>query len=429
MKRTHFISALFLSTCMLFAVPGISQEKILGKSSRKQPEWLGSNEKGFIIVSAKDPNLEGARKKSIDLVRQYMVEAVAVWVESETKQEKTEENKDNEFSISESFKTKTQIESADVHALHGVSISKTSDSYWEKIRNKKDKNEFYSFHLKYPFPEKDLNLLVNQYKEYDNNLTQELEGLLNSISKTKSVEELTNKKDAFKNLSEVFKDYRKEKTILGIHNIESIIKGLRFEVIELTTRILKLDLKSGDKVFKTSAQPKVTSECATILSVKTENDQWIVEYDSDGCYVDDENSLSLSINTGGRLINQKVPVDISKTLIEISVKGEIQFIETGNYGTTCNISIHSEYETPYKIDKLSLEWPKNQPVYFESINREFKGKGLHQLEINLNQDNMEDWQHCRKKYLCMLSGKIWYTNLNTNVQGSYSFNNVSYSIK
>ena len=428
MKRTNILCALFFTTCITSAVPGITQEKTLEKSSRKQPEWLSSNEKGFIIVSSKDPDLEGARKKSIDLVKQYMVEAVAVWVESETIQHKTEENIDNKFSVIERFESKTQIESADVPSLHGISISKSSDSFWEKIRIKKDKSEYYIFYLKYPFPESELNLLVEQYKEYDNNLTKELEELFISIPGTESVEVLENKKEALHNLSVVFKDYRNEKAILGIQTIETIIDGLRFEVIELTTQILKFGLRSGEKALKTSAQPKVTSDCATIESLKYENGYWIVEYDSEECYIDEINSLHLSLNSGGRLIKYDVLLDISKTIVDISIKGEIQFNETIN-GITCSLYIQSEFETPFKIDQISLEWTKHQPVFCNNINQKIEGHGLHQLKLKLEQDNMEEWQRCQKKYLCMLSGKIWYTNLNTNIKGSYNFNNVSYSTK
>ena len=91
-------------------------------------------------------------------------------------------------------------------ALQGVSISKATEFYWEKIRNKKDKNEYFIFHLKYPLPESDLDKLVIQYREYDQNLTGELNALLKSINEAESVEELESIKVALQNLNGYFKD-------------------------------------------------------------------------------------------------------------------------------------------------------------------------------------------------------------------------------
>jgi len=269
--------------------------------------------------------------------------------------------------------------------------------------------------------------LVIQYKEYDQNLTGELNVLLKSINEAESVEELESIKNALQNLTGYFKDYRREKAALGIHEIESIIEGLRFDIIEFTTNTLKFILKSGETEFQTSAQPKVTSNCATIQSLDSDNNHWIVEFDSKDCYVDDQNNLDLVLITGGRKIKQTVPLDITKTLVYISIKGEILIKETGINGVICTINISSDYETPFSVDQLSLEWPKHPPVFVKKINEKINGKGLHILEINLGQNKLEAWQHCQKKHLCMLSGRIWYTNLNTNVQGSYTFSNKSYT--
>lgn len=417
----------------LIASAGISlsQDKVIEKSG-KQPKWVNNLEKDYIITVGSGATSQDAQQNALTMVKERIVSSVAENVKSKTELKKEEANYNNNISVFlEKFASQTTTESGKVPFLQGISLSKVQEFYWEKLQ-RKDKSVFFNYHIKYPFPEIELNKLVYDYKTRDAELTKQLEDLLAQTETVESVEQIEKNMGELKVLIDYFMDGRKNQAELGITKYLSLLASIELVEVESNLGELKYALRLGTRTISTVKKPVTKSECARITSTINNQSNWLVKYDYANCYEDPENNILVKYRFGNSDVQKKFYFDISANKASIFVNEPFHFTtttkgESSIDASVLDMTVVSKYDAPFTIEKVVIEFKGLTPVVIEGINQNFTGKGNHNLKLNISQAIKIEGTSSIGKSISTLTGYIHYRSNSTGEVKTYRIYNHSYT--
>jgi len=414
MKKIPLILLLFSIVAM-----GFAQEKVVDKSKRRAPKWVNGVQQNYIIAMGFGESIQEAKNVAMDNVKSKIASSVAVFVKTKSETRSEQVNNNNTFKFFDSFQTSTSVETADLPFLKGISINRASDFYWEKLKNKKTKKIHYNYHIKYAFTEYDMRKLIKEFEAIDKKLTDQLNELLDARNTVSSVEEIEANIKKLQNLVPAFRDQRKMQAQEGILEYKKMLKSINLVITEKELGRVVYVLKIGNQVITTSRKPKIKSDCAQITNVQPQDDEWLVEYLWENCYEDDENSISISLKAGTARFKRKVIFDITKKMLGIFVKNDINI--TSDDGFEFTIPFTMEHAGNITIDKVILKWKKYPALIFNNIGQSFSAKGDHDLKLTYSKSINTD--KCSSDEL--ISGSIRYTMEDSGESFTYKLFNQS----
>ena len=422
---------LLVVATIAFAGISLSQDKIIDKSG-KQPKWVNSLEKDFIIAVGSGATSQEAQQNALTMVKERIVSSVAENVKAKSELKKEEANYNNNVStFLEKFASQTTTESGKVPFLQGISLSKVEEFYWEKLQ-RKDKSVYFNYHIKYPFPDFELKKLVSDFKMRDAELTKQLEDLIAQSETVESVEQIEKNIGELKVLTDYFMDGRKNQAELGITQYQSLLSSIELVEVESNLGELKYSLRLGTRTINTVKKPITKSECARITSTINNQDHWSVKYDYANCYEDPENNILVKYRFGNADVQKKFYFDISANKASIFVNEPFHFTTTTKGESTIDASIVdmvvvSKYDAPFTIDKVVIEFNGLTPILVDGINQSFSGKGNHSLKLNISQTIKIEGTSSNGKSISMLSGYIHFKSNATGEVKTYRIYNHSYT--
>jgi len=422
----------FLLVVALIASAGISlsQDKVIEKSG-KQPKWVNNLEKDYIIAVGSGATSQEAQQNALIMVKERIVSSVAENVKAKSELKKEETNNNNVSVFLEKFASQTTTESGKVPFLQGISLSKVEEFYWEKIQ-RKDRSVIFNYHIKYPFPDMELDKLVYDFKTRDAELTKQLEDLLAQTETVESVEQIEKNIGELKVLTDYFMDARKNQADLGITKYQSLLASIELVEVESNLGELKYSLRLGTRTISTVKKPITKSECARITSTINNQNNWLVKYDYANCYEDPENNILVKYRFGNSDVQKKFYFDISANKASIFVNEPFHFTTTTKGESTIDASILdmivvSKYDSPFTITKVVIEFKGLTPVIIDGLNQNFTGKGNHNLKLNISQAIKIEGTSSIGKSLSFLSGSIYYRSNATGEEKTYRIYNHNYT--
>lgn len=427
MKKILFLGA----TLMIFILSSYAQDKVIEKSGKK-PKWVNGLVKDYIIVSGTGADLQSAQQNALTLIKQQIVSAVAENVKSTSTLHTEEANYNNNVNIFlEKYASTTNTQSGKVPFLQGISLSKAEEYYWEKLK-RPNKTITYIYHIKYPFSEFELKKLVSDFRMYDRKLTFQLERLLQQIDSVQTVEQIEGNMAQLASLKDYFMDARQDQCNLGISQYRSLLNSI--ELVELESQLseLKYYLRLGNRPISTSKKPIVRSECARIGSIINNADNVIIQYDYENCYEDPENSILVKYHFGTTDVQKLFYFDVTASKTSIFLSDPLHFksiLKDDNTVTKAvlDLTLQSKYDSPFAIEKVVIEWKGLSPIIIDNIQQNFKGKGSHNLRLNINQPISIKETSALGKTLPVVSGYIYYRSSANGELMSYRIYNQSYT--
>ncbi|MGD9992176.1 MAG: hypothetical protein AB7S69_02660 [Salinivirgaceae bacterium] len=402
------------------------KRKVKESSERKQPDWVNGLEKGYVIAVASSTGLEDAQQKCLAKVKEQIISSVAENIQTSSEYFRSEQTQNNNSQYAESFQTATKTRAADIPYIKGISLTNVEAFYWEQVEEPAGLKYYY--HMKYPFSQAQLKMLIMEFEKADRALTEQLEGLLAKIDVMESLEEMSQTEKELKALSEGFIDVdpRRDKANVGIAKLKDMMKNVSVETINNTLGEVRMSLRIGDRVVTTSRKPKVRSNCAKITDVRNKGREWVVSYSYDECYEDPENSIVAEFLTAYGKASSTFYFNINADKIDIFVNNDINLSGGNDLGTeiegvNCNIPLTSKYATPFVIEKVILNFGNEAPVIIDNLNQEFSGEGKHDLNLQINQALAKD-VYTAKKY-SMIKGTIHYKSVKTGEKSIYKMYN------
>lgn len=394
----------------------VAQEKVVQREG-DPGKWINTLESGYIITSGRAAELEQAKQLALDHVKLSIVQSVAERVEVTTVHTTTELSGDV-TSFLDTWKEDVATESGNVPFLKGISMSKVEGWYWEKIKNKSSKQLFYRYHIKYPFSDQELNALIAAYEKNDRELTDRLENEIYIIDHTSSLDELVAAQSRLREMSGIFKDQRKQQVSAGLAAFKATMQTLSVVPLSNHPGEMIVLLKSGDRMFAVEKSPRVSSPCAEILEVTDIEGKTRVTYSYDYCRAgSDQNILAFYYTLGAIRLKDEVRFDITAYQVELSMGGTIQLNLINNLAKI-SIPVKTEYNTAFTITRIELEFENDFQLIFDDTQLLFAGKGIHHIQVEkaLTSEYLEKLQAYPSK---KVSGRIFYTQDDTDISGSY----------
>ena len=300
---------LIIAFAILLPVCGFAQKKgfKLVEKSGDKPEWVGKGSvKDYIIVQSDKPTLEEAKADAMQKVRAEIASSVATnvvrTVNSYT--QKTVEGTNASTNATMSIESTSKI--AKMPAIQGVSITK-ADTYHELFKNKKTGEEYYNLYVKYPFSRFDLVELVTAYEKHEKEIDDRIANYEDGLNNIESVEQVD---DAITALGALVKEVGPEDSrvdrISGITNrYIAIYDNIIMDIVSNVPGKLTIRLVYNGNVITTSQKPRVSSNCATQFTVRSEDDNMIINYNSDYCYAQDDNYVEIRFRFGSKFVKEK----------------------------------------------------------------------------------------------------------------------------
>ncbi len=401
------------------------KSKVLEQQPKKKPAWVNSTAKDYIIAVASSSTLEDAQEKALIKVKEHIISSVADNISSTSEYTLTEDSQSGEMNISETYKVATKTRAADIPFIKGISANQIEEYYWAKVRESNGTVNYY-YHIKYPFSDFQLKKLIMEYERADRELSQQLEELTGKIDIAESIEELAQIHAEIKALSASFIDVdtRKNKSNVAMTRISQMMKNVAIETVGASLGEIRFALSIDGRPIRTSATPKVKSNCAKITEIKPTDGDWVVTYNYSECYDDPDNKITVECrNQFGRAVKD-FWFDVNADKVEIFVNGDINLTAGNDNGTEvsgckCFIPIVSKFDSPFVVEKVVLNFGKESPIIVENINQRFSGKGNHDFNITIEQ-SLDKATYTQKKHQ-FINGTIFYKSEKSKESNAYRF--------
>ncbi|MDR0711718.1 MAG: LPP20 family lipoprotein [Prevotellaceae bacterium] len=297
---------LFTINLIAIALATSAQQKVV-EADGKKPAWAKNlMETGYIIAQGEGASLNEAQQEALLLVKQEIVRSVAEQIISVSTRSLQEDGKH----VTEAYSQSVTAKASKVPFLQGISVSKVENSYWEKLRDKPSKKEFYRYYVKYPFSAAQLGRLVAEFKEEDQKITQRINDLEASLSQVESVEQIDAAVDELGRLTLSIEDNRKEKAALLQSRYRALYESISLVEVEHTLGKIVYRLMLGEQPLKTSRKPQAKSACASITQISI-GDALSITYRYDGCYADIENFIDVLYRFGNKAVSHKFLIPLA----------------------------------------------------------------------------------------------------------------------
>lgn len=296
---------------MLFPLAMWSADwKVIDRSDKHTPDWLGSISDDYLVVEVERPNLEEAQKAAeLELARR-IVSSVAISVDASSSAGGNEYMSDDSLSSSEYFEYDTRTASARLPFMKGISLARALDTYWELREDKKTKHRYVIFSVKYPLSKRELDDMHSEFEKLDAEKMAEFNALKDGISDVDSSQDIRLAIAKLGALQEYFFDKARIAEAKGLEkSYKNLYKALTLhsEIDTLRKQAVVSVLLNGHP-FKSDANPKVTSECAGEIEVSHSDDgyDFIIKYDDKYCIEGEDNFLEFNLRLEGTRLNTKI---------------------------------------------------------------------------------------------------------------------------
>ena len=300
---------LVFSMALLFLGTAVAADKVVQSSAKSMPGWIGGMEEGYFIVSAEGETLDDAQEKAMTRVREQIISAIATKVHSETSITIHEINENGNIDSHNEMSRELSVQAADIPYLANVSPSHAEGYYWSKVQ-RADKSTYYVYHIKYPFSNSKLRLLIDDYEKQQKALDAELQKLADV--NMADYDDLSDMMMQFENLKKFesglgHNDGRRSICRSIRQSYEKMLStNLRMEVVSSDRKATTIALMYGTKKLKNNKMPKVKSNCLTAIQMHGKGDVVVISYDYDtGCYDEDQNWLDISLAVSGKKLSTR----------------------------------------------------------------------------------------------------------------------------
>lgn len=377
--------SLFRIVLMLLCITSIAvnaQEKVV-ENSGKKPKWIGTTMPETIIVTADAPDMMEARNKCMDLVKQEIVNSVAVNINSSSFSSKTQTSFNEHYALKTEYSSEIKTIAARLPFISGISVS-DAETYWERIYVKKEKRYFYRFHLKYSYPEITKKKLIFEFEKNDEEKSLQLEKLKSEYNNIYSVEEIGSRIVELRALAEYFfDDVRKSETTLLIKQYNELYSQITVQTLNNTPGEYSCVLILKDKVVSCSKLPLLKSDYVTNLTVSrnVSDKSFTVKYDYKGCESDDPNTVEMVFHLGNKKMKHEFRFDISGYVADVKVTGFVNIFvkqkEEGILRYEVEMNLLAGSGSDFSINEISLQLNElNNPITIISEgNTVNQGKG------------------------------------------------------
>ncbi len=306
--KTRILLTLFALCFAIFSIEA-KNPKLVEKSEKKMPKWVNTLQEDYLIVSASEKDLESAKQKALNLLKQQIAEAVATNIETSTFISSSELMSSNtESAFIEQFENMVHASADKMPYLQSISLSKVEAFYWEEYYDKKAKTTSFNYHIKYPFTVFDLQRLIDEYNEIQNNINKTITLKKSELNTFTHIDDIANNMSILRALkSDMYENDPR------IAQIDELVNSYRNQYKSITL----VEIGHKDKTFKlqptingrqlaASELPQYESNCADRIKITIQEGLVIVTYDDYVCRTGEDNWIDIIFKFGVNYVKSKV---------------------------------------------------------------------------------------------------------------------------
>lgn len=308
--KTRILTTLLALFIVVIAIEAKNPRRV-DRSTRKMPTWVNTLQEDYLIVSAKESDLESAKQKALNLLKQQIAEAVATNITTSTSISSSElmGNK-TEAEFIEEFENMVQSSADKMPYLQSISLSKVDDYYWEEYYDRKTKTTTFDYHIKYPFTVFDLQRLVDEYDAVQDIINRTIK------EKAKELYTFTQIDDIAKNMSTL----RALKSNIAesdprIAQIDELVNSYRNQyknitMVEVGQKGKKYMLRPtiNGRTLTLSQRPQCRSNCADRINVELQDGLVVITYDDYICLQGEDNWIDVIFKFGVNFVKTHIHI-------------------------------------------------------------------------------------------------------------------------
>lgn len=149
--------------------------KVLDRSEKRRPDWVGRSGDEAIALGAEKATLEEARQACIQALRMEIISSIATNVYSESSVHIRNVNATAGSEFTEEFVNNSSTQSAVMPFLTNISAANALATYWEKRQDKKTHEVSYEYCMLYPFPESVRQAYLDEFLKIDREMIEKTE--------------------------------------------------------------------------------------------------------------------------------------------------------------------------------------------------------------------------------------------------------------
>lgn len=283
--------------------------KVLERSSKLAPEWLGNPPSGYLVAEVEAPDMTTAKNKAVDELALRVIMSVAANVVHTSSMSGATESVDGLVSDKETFGFDTKIASAKIPFIKGIALSQAKDTYWEKMKEKKTERIFYRYAVLYPLSESELEKMRAEFEATDKAKSNQLKKLKDDFDSVSSSIQIETAVATLDELTEYFFDDVRRKEAEGLKSsYKKLYKGLTLQADRPKNGKFTVTLMLRGRPFEVTGVPTLKSNCASRLQASPLPDKcsYEVTYDSTDCLDDEDNWIEVSLRLRDTKLTQKI---------------------------------------------------------------------------------------------------------------------------
>ena len=379
----------FLLLCLAVASLGgaMAQEKVVERSAKRAPQWIGISMEDYIITSAEKATLDEAKAKCLSDIQQAIITGVSVNISSQEDSYTRQLMKDGEEEISSGYSSALKTIAAKLPFVRNISLA-DAEIYWERRMLKKEKRYYYAVHVRYPFTKAQREKLVAEFVAQDRAQYAKYQQLKERFETFTSIEEIARAKNDLEPLEHYFFDTRRHDEVVALKkNYDKLYEAISIVPYEdeLGRHVFYFAL--GERRMQTSATPVVKKQYATDVVVRPiEDGYYEVTYNYDQCLDDDENAIEVIYRIDGHAYKHRFGFDVTAGKTQVIPYGQIE-IEPKEEGDEelpmvgITMTLRSKYAEAFRVEEVNFEVNGVRERVVAAPKTEIEGKGNHTIRF------------------------------------------------
>lgn len=304
----RYLSTLTLLIFAVFVANG-QKTKVLERSSKSVPQWLGTQPSGCIVADVEASDIAQARAKALEALATQTVMAVASNVIHTSSSSASVESTDGVLNETETFGYDTRVAAANIPFIKGITLSEATDTYWEKLREDKTDRIYYRFAVLYPLPQDELERMRSEFDRTDREHASRLECLkegLHKVRKSTDIEEAVNALEALK--AYFFDNVRHTQAESLQKDYKGLYKSLTLQATKPSDGSFKVTVLLDGHPFEVTGLITLKANCASRMDANPLPDGtgFEITYSDIDCLDDEDNWIDVSLRLRDARLSKRV---------------------------------------------------------------------------------------------------------------------------
>ena len=334
-----------------------AKDRLVEKSGRT-PDWIMSAGKDRFSVFAKADDMNMARDKCLEDIKQYIVNSIASNIVSVEHSTVDSKNRDGLEEIYTTYSSDLKTATAKLPFLTGISLSNAEEIYWEKYRRSSDRSFYYMCYVLYPFSELERDRLVRNFLDYDREkynaflAARDMYGRISDVSQIdagiRQLEPLVEyffdgvrKKEAETLLDTYRKAYSKISLVPGRHELGRFTYGLMLNGRSITCSLM----------------PTLYSGTAISLAVSPSEGGYELTYDYSLCYPSEDNYVLVTYRFPGADLKYRYEFDVREKEHKAMLTGVLDIVayqRDSTWKADVSVNVRSRTDRDFAIGNVNF---------------------------------------------------------------------------